>query len=1170
MPFCAICSISVGRKCWTGHLRSNAHKRNNENFVKLHCEGIELVSTAFRNRIATYRILADERDFSSIDGFFNSIGDKLKTLLDSCFDKNICFKINLEYFAKFILFKNNTEEIKSFLSKNKVLYQNYDFDVFFSNITTLFKEKVESFEHQDSGWSFLHNSHLEVNINKYEPLGGSSFIKLPQKIKNKKACLNIQNKDNCCFLWCITAALYPARSHPERVSSYPNFRDVVNINDIQFPVTFSDIKIFERNNSHLRVIVYGLKNNKTIVGPLYNSDKKDKSVKTVHLLLLENASGTQHYCLIKNLPKLVRSQMTAHHGKLFFCETCLVFFSNVEDLDNHVCSGIVTVLPEKGAVIEFKHFERKQNVPFVIYADFESLLEPNSDVSDSCNTSTLHHHKPAAFAYYIVCCDEDLNRYVSHRGPDCVDMFIKCIFEDMKKIHKILNDSVKMIYTESNAIDFQNATCCYICEHFLFFDKVRDHCHITGRYRGAAHSLCNLRLQNPSFVPIFFHNLSGYDCHLFIKKLGEAPGVIKIIPKTKENYISFTKYIAVENHFFQLRFVDSFKFLGASLDKLTKTLHGDSLKNLRHFFQDDEKFELISRKGVYPYEYMNKWERYEETSLPPKDSFYNCLTNEHISNTDYLHAKTVWSTFNMNNLGEYTDLYLKTDVLLLTDIFENFRKTCRHHYNLDPAFYLSAPSLSFDAMLLKTGIQLELIDNLMILKMIQAGIRGGICMVSHRHVEANNTFLPDYDPVKPDTFIVYIDCNNLYGYSMSQYLPLSDFHFIERNEIDFLNIMEVPDDSMYGYILEVDLIYPQELHDTHDDLPFCPEKCIPPGGKTEKLVPNLYDKYFYVIHYIHLKTCLKHGLKMNKIHRVIKFLQSPYLKKYIDLNTHLRQQATSTFEQDFFKLLNNSIFGKTLENNEKRVDVKLVNIWSDEKNTTKKKTSAARLIARSNFHSASVFSENLVAIQLNPNRIVLDKPIYIGFTVLELSKSHMYDFHYSVVKPVYGNRVKMCYTDTDSFIYRIQTKDFFQDLRQKFISYFDTSNYPENNNYNIPLRNKKVPGLFKDESASVIITNFVALRSKLYCVKTVDNLVKKAKGVKKSVVNKLNLSDYNRTLYQGNTLRKTNVFFKSIKHEIYTQKVKKVALSANDDKRLISADKVSTKAWGNCSILFPS
>lgn len=698
-------------------------------------------------------------------------------------------------------------------------------------------------------------------------------------------------------------------------------------------------------------------------------------------------------------------------------------------------------------------------------------------------------------------------------------------------------------------------------------DKVRDHCHFTGKYRGAAHSYCNLQLQIPKFVPVFFHNLAGYDCHLFIRELGGTPGMIKVIPKNKENYISFTKFIPIEeNKFACIRFVDSYKFLGTSLDQLTKTLDKEDFIHIWQLCKNEDQFKLLRRKGVYPYDYMTGWNKYEEKCLPPISNFFNNLTNENISQSDYNHALKVWESFEIENLGQYTDVYVKSDVLLLADIFEKFRITCKRNYSLDPAFYLTAPSISFDAMLLKTKVKLELITNLEMIRMIQKGIRGGICLCPKRYAKSNNIYQSDFDPSKPNKYLVYIDCNNLYGYALSGYLPYSDFTFLSEQDCQHLDVTKISDNNEIGYILEVDLIYPEYLHDLHNDLPFCAQNFIPPGSKYKKLTPNLYDKFFYVIHYVHLKKCLENGLILKKIHRAIRFKQSPYLKSYIDLNTKLRQESKSVFEQDFFKLLNNSIFGKTLEDTERRVNVKLVNNWSDERNKTKKMMCAEELIARPNFHSSSIFSENLVAIQLNREEVVLDKPIYIGFTVLELSKSHMYDFHYSVMKKKYDDKLSLCYTDTDSFLYSIETYDFYKDLKESLLNYFDTSNYALNNKFDITQNNKKVPGLFKDELGGNIILEFVGLRSKMYSIKTCVTEIKKAKGVKKCVANNLKFSDYSHVLLSGETVRKKNVHFKTIKHVIFTQEQNKVALARKDDKRFILEDNIKTLSWGHYSI----
>lgn len=1165
MPFCTACSIQVDKKKWVGHVRSTIHKNSSST---TECDGVVRIASAFRGRISSYRIFDSDLEHSLPETFIKQISHKVGKLLRDSLEKYVNIKVNFEFFGNFVLFKNEGQEVKSFGTKNVTLHRNFDFDKLITETVDSIKKKIDEFEERDSGWTFLNNLYLEVNINKYEVLRGGAHIDLPKFIKNKKACLNMQNKDNACFLWSIVAALHTPKGRPDRTSSYPHYAKVLNTEGISYPVTTTDINMFESNNPNLSVNIYSLKNNRVVVGPIYKSEYQNRKTR-VNLLLLEKENNT-HYVLIKNLPRLVRSQITKHHSKLYFCEDCLLFLSSEQALQNHLCSGVATVLPGKGTYLEFKNFARKQDMPFVIYADFETLLAPYQSCQPDPNlsfTEKSKKHIPIAFAYHVVCSfDTSLNRFVQYRGSDCVKKFIQLLLREVKRIYSFLNKNIPMIFTSENAKQHKESEYCHICKRLLFTEKVRDHDHLTGLYRGAAHAYCNLKFRVPKVVPIFFHNLAGYDCHLFIKELSELCGPIKIIPKNKENYISFTKFIQIsDDEFAQVRFVDSYKFLGAGLQKLASGLHKTNFTYMSSHFPDQNEFALLTRKGVYPYDYMTNWKLFADKHLPAKSMFYNSMTDDNISDEEYSHAQNVWKTFQIKNMGEYTDLYLKTDVLLLTDVFENFRMTCKTHYSLDPAFYLTSPSLSFDAMLLKTGVRLELVDNLEIIRIIQKGIRGGICMCSKRHAKANNPYMESYDSTKRDSFLVYIDCNNLYGYSMCQSLPVSDFRFLSEIEIEKLNVETVLDDAPFGYILEVDLLYPDELHDSHKDYPFCAEKFVPPGGKTAKLTPNLYHKFNYVIHYVHLKKCMANGLILDKIHRGITFRQQAFLKEYIDLNTELRKKAKTQFQQDLFKLNNNSIFGKTLENNEKHVDIKLVTQWCDTTNKTKKHQTADKLIARPNFHSVSVFTENMVAIQMKPERVILDKPIYIGFAVLELSKSHMYDFHYSVIKPKYGDQVQLCYTDTDSFIYEIHT-DFYKDMKKSLSDFFDTSNYEPHNKFGLPLKNKKVPGLFKDELGGEILTDFIGLRSKLYCIKTDHQVIKKAKGVKKCVVRNLDTTDYQEVLMSDKIVRRKQNLFKSIKHEIYTQTINKVALSNTDDKRCILPDKVSTLPWGHYSL----
>ena len=342
-----------------------------------------------------------------------------------------------------------------------------------------------------------------------------------------------------------------------------------------------------------------------------------------------------------------------------------------------------------------------------------------------------------------------------------------------------------------------------------------------------------------------------------------------------------------------------------------------------------------------------------------------------------------------------------------------------------------------------------------------------------------------------------------------------------------------------GCILEVDLEYPKKLHDVHNEYPLAPEKLK--VNKVDKLIPNLNDNKKYVVHHKTLKQYLDLGLKITKIHRGIKFNERPWLKDYIQLNTDLRTKGTTEFEKDFFILMNNSVFGKTMEIIRNRVDVRLVT----------RENELEKIAKKANFDRINIFTENLIAVHMRKTTINLRKPIYLGMSILDISKTLMYDFHYSYIKPKYGNLASLLFTDTDSLCYEIKTKDFYKDISDDVSKWFDTSNYPENHPSGILTgTNKKVIGMMKDEERGKSITELVGLRSKLYAYKIDDGSeTKKCKGVKKYVVKKrITLEDYKNCLFTKKEKQRTMNTFRSRKHNIYTESITKTALSADDDK----------------------
>ncbi|XP_076660015.1 uncharacterized protein LOC143363288 [Halictus rubicundus] len=350
-----------------------------------------------------------------------------------------------------------------------------------------------------------------------------------------------------------------------------------------------------------------------------------------------------------------------------------------------------------------------------------------------------------------------------------------------------------------------------------------------------------------------------------------------------------------------------------------------------------------------------------------------------------------------------------------------------------------------------TKIELELFTDVDMLLFVECGIRGGLSQCSHRYARTNNKYLPTtYDSSEPSTYLMYFDVNNLYGWAMSQPLPHSGFRWVDdQTRIDNFSIESIPIDSPVGYILEVNLEYPREIHDAHADLTFCPSHDTATAGSSQrKLLATLRDKERYVLHYRYLQQSLKHGLKLRKIYRILEFRQSRWLCSYIDLNTKLRANASNDFSKNLFKLMNNAVFGKTMENVRNHASVKLLSRWEG-------RHGVERLIARPNFHSCTVFSEDFVAIQLRKTLIKFYKPVYIGMFVLDISKCHLYDFHYGYMYPNLKENCKILYTDTDSLIYEIVCDDAYE-LLKRDINRYDTSNYAEKNAYGVPIANKKI------------------------------------------------------------------------------------------------------------------
>ena len=846
-----------------------------------------------------------------------------------------------------------------------------------------------------SGWVIERILIFYLNIVSYVPLKGRSYLPLPEELRNsRKGLINIKNNDNKCFLWCHVRHLNPIENNPQRVKETDKaLAKELDYTGVTFPVTIRDMgKIEKQNKININAYVYD--EDGKYVSPIRNS--KEAYEDTLNVLLIERETEKeykQHYVYIKDFNRL-NYNVTKHKSKKHFCLHCRQPFYSEDHLEAHkrdclIINGTQRIeMPKEGSQVYFWNHKKRLPVPFVVYADFEAITEK----IDSCSppesksyTQAYQKHKPSGFGYKIVChYDKKYSKSaVIYRGENVIEKFIQHLFREVKDCQKIITERAKkrLVMTASDEKDFRKAKKCWICQKGYKADEnpVRDHCHITGKYRGSAHNTCNLKLQISAErikIPVVFHNLKGYDSHFIIEKLGDIikrePLNVNVIATNVEKYTA----IYLDKH---LAFIDSFQFMPSPLANLAKNLPDEKYIYTSEACEG-EKLTLMKAKGLYPYDYMDSEAKFAERHLPQRKDFYSLLTDEDISDSDYAHAQKVWETFGIENMGQYHDLYLKSDVLLLADIFENFREICLDIYGLDPAHYVSSPGLSWDGMQKMTGVSLDLISDVDMQNFIEKGMRGGISTITHRYAQANNKYMKNYDPQKESSYITYLDANNLYGWAMSQKLPTGDFRWIPSP--DSINLDSYDENSAKGLILEVDLEYPPELHHLHNDYPLAPEKMVVREemlsdysreilgregmiiGKVGKLIPNLRDKKEYVLHCRNLQLYLKLGLKLTKIHRALEFSQSNWLEPYIAFNTQNRTEAKNAFEKDFFKLMNNSVFGKTMENLRKRSNIQLVT----------DPDRMLRLAARPTYISHKIFHENLVAVHCKQTKLVLNKP----------------------------------------------------------------------------------------------------------------------------------------------------------------------------------------------------
>lgn len=756
-------------------------------------EGVSLSErkSAFECRISSYELKNNEH--VKLDDFFRDAFTIFEVETQELLNEFHIMKLNTCFEAKFIKPAKEKDESESWeyitmyiQTPNRVIDGSKNILQFYTrNITSKITTQISEMSGENgSGWTLHEIVALVVNNNKHQSFNGASYIPLPVFFANKKAIINVKNSDNQCFKWAVLAALHPEVKVANRVSSYVEFENELNFNNMTFPVTLNQLEIFERQNQTIAINVYAIddeynhntRKREQIIVPIRITDYVKR--KRIHLLwicsddclnknhceedlnaenelnpsineLANEMDIISHYCYIKNLSKLVVSQCNSHNSKIWLCDRCLHYFYSEIKLQKHVLeceekNKCKITLPQKSSMqrwVSFNNHKRQLPVPFIVYADVESLLQPIAQQAEiggkEMPKGAYQKHIPSSVGYYLHdLYHADKSKYKYYTGADCINWFVDELYEISMQVASQIRYVTKMDLSCHEKELYHKATICHICgKTFDGLDtKVRDHSHITGAFRGAAHNECNLKYQEARLLPVVFHNLN-YDSHFLIEILSSAfSGKIDIIPINNEHYISFTKEVddsivhceqtdKFYNQKMKIRFIDSYRFLPSSLQKLASYLPRDRLiiTNKEWSHLTPEKFNLLCKKGTYPYDYMDSSEKLNETQLPPKDMFYNKLNDQHISDEEYSHAQRVWEAFEIENMLDYTNIYLKTDVLLLADIFENFRMSSINLYGLDPAHYYTTPGLSWDAMLKHTKVRLEVLTDIDMLLFVEKG-----------------------------------------------------------------------------------------------------------------------------------------------------------------------------------------------------------------------------------------------------------------------------------------------------------------------------------------------------------------------------------------------------------------------------------------------------------------
>lgn len=1116
------------------------------------------------------------------------------------------------------------------------------FDNWFQSMITELEGMQEEY-----GANVLGYRRIYLSVASFAPISGSTYPgKLPPAFHSKK-CINVKNKDEFCFLYSVflghmrnqDPTYFKQMKNKDRVAPYrESALNTFNRGNLQFPLKVMDIPKFEKLNPELRINVFEYTGSLTTfqsckVSPLYISDSSQDE--EICLLLWDG-----HYVLL-DWKAFSNMQGQSKH----YCSRCFSSFRSKDALDKHRhdCSehaGKKVVMPKEGKddIKTFAADHMRYQLPGFIVADFEAALVDNetSETTTAGKTRKLNQHESASWQYQV-CLSEGVEqgglqlsrRYV---GEGAALNFIETLKEQAPMFEKTLWPEHEMDITEEQEKAFQQHVQvdghCPLCGDAYKPKKNPAHRHhnhsaAKNNYHGPLCMRCNTDIGKKSkqhVLPIFFHNMKGYDGPLLWRAI-RTSGVLEngdnmqVIALNSERFVGFT--LQFKNSPITYKFLDSNSFMTGSLETHLENLPNEDKHYLKGHFNESE-LEFVLKKGFFPYEWFDNIQKLDCTSLPPREYWSSKLTDSEMSEEDYAFVQLIWTKFNCKTFRDYHNLYLTIDTLGLADVMTKFRKTSYEDYGLDPLYSYTLPGYSWLCMLSGVGregefkslhercVKIGLITDIDQHLLISKAVRGGISMIgSVRYKEFNNPGMGKrYDPSRKSTWARYWDANNLYGGGMTApNLPSGNFKWMSDEELN------VPIHQMKDCFVEVDCDYPEELHDLHNDYPFLPEHMaptedmlsphqkdllnkLPDGkqirqaiGKQPKLIPTLNGRKKYVVHIEELQCAVRHGIKVTKVHRGVKFDSAPVMRDYILFNTAKRKVAKNEFEKAYYKLMNNACYGKTLECKRHHSQMKYYSNEEDLQNAFRRQNFKRVVLEWRCPETGRIF----VGLEQLSMTVHLNTPVAIGAAILAIAKVWMYEFH-MFIKNKYGDKAQLLMTDTDSLFYSIETEDVEADLVPYTKELFDRSNYPKDSPYYSAV-NKKVVYKMKNEFAGGEIQKYAGVRAKCYSIEMADppnpngeeswervGGCNKCKGVSYTRAKRTTKDQSDRTKEEQNLTfddYKTAIWgethYHAIyriacqKHQLYTIRQVKKSLSPYDDKRYL-VDEVHSLAYGHYKI----